>query len=114
MFVYAMAMLYIVGGLYHFIKPGFYRPLIPPFFPFHDAIIYSSGVVEIVLGALLFWPATRSLAAWGVIVFLIAVLPVHIYMLQDRNGEFAYVYRWFIYSRPFIQFALIYWAYRYT
>ena len=62
----------------------------------------------------LFWPAARPYAAWGIIAFLIAVLPVHIFMLIERNEQFAYVYRWFIYSRPFIQLLLMYWAFLFT
>ena len=114
MSIYFMSALFIVGGIFHFLKPGFYRPLIPPFLPLHDPIIYVSGVCEIVLGALLLWPPTQSLADWGIVAFLAAVLPVHIYMIQERNGKFSYVYRWFIFSRPFVQFALMYWAYLYT
>lgn len=109
-----MAMIYIVGGAVHFYAPGFYRQLMPPVIPKPTFIIYLSGVIEIALGLMLFWPATRPLAAWGILAFLIAVLPVHIYMIQERNTKFRHIYRSFIFLRPVLQVALMYWAYLYT
>lgn len=112
--LHLMALLYIVGGFFHFYKPSFYRPLMPSYIPWHNFIIYFSGLIEILLGVALEVPRTQSLAAWGLIAFLICVLPVHIYMLQEKDGKFKNIYRWFLYGRPFLQVALMCWAYSYT
>ena len=42
-----------------------------------------SGLVEILLAALLLLPATRMLAGWTISLMLVAFLPVHIQMIVD-------------------------------
>lgn len=112
--LYLMAALYISAGLVHFINPKFYRPLMPPIIPMHDLMIYLSGFAEVILGSALFFEKTRSFAAWGVILLLIAVMPVHIYMIQERNRKFKNVSKTFLFVRPFLQLPLMYWAFLYT
>jgi uncharacterized membrane protein len=46
-FLYAMAVLYFVGGLNHFIQPDIYRKIMPPWIGWHDKLIIISGVREI-------------------------------------------------------------------
>lgn len=42
-----------------------------------------AGFFEILFALLLIFYKTRSLAAWGIILMLIAFLPVHISMISD-------------------------------
>lgn len=76
------ALAFIAAGLNHFRDPGFYLPLIPPYFPWPEAINSASGIAEIGLGGLLFSTRWRSLAGWGIILLLVAFVPAHIYMIQ--------------------------------
>lgn len=112
--LYIMAALYVLAGANHFISPAFYRPLMPPYIPAHNLMIVLSGIAEIVLGAALFFPATRRLAAWGVIALLIAVFPVHIYMFQERETIFSRIPVLLIIARIPLQFVLMWWAWLYT
>ena len=105
-----MALLYVLAGLNHFRSPGFYRPMMPPWIPAHDAMIFLSGIAEIVLGISLMFEATRSLAAIGIILLLIAVMPVHIYMLQERTKKFARLPAIVLWLRLPLQALLIAWA----
>ena len=110
--LYLMALLYILAGLYHFRNPRVYKAIMPPYLPFHDALVFWSGVAEVVLGLALFFPQTRIWAAWGVIALLIAVFPANVYMLT--SGKFTRIPEWLLYLRLPLQGLLIWWAYQYT
>jgi uncharacterized membrane protein len=109
-----MTGLYVLAGLNHFRIPNFYRPMMPPWIPFQDPMIYVSGAIEVLLGLFLLWPTTRPLAAWGIIAMLLAFFSVHIYMFQERATVFQDVPTWLIAARLPFQFVLIYWAFVYT
>ena len=108
--LYTMAALYFLAGLNHFRAPEFYRAMMPPWIPAHDAMILLSGIAEVLLGLLLLYPPTRSIAAWGVIALLIAVFPVHIYMYQARETIFSHLPTWLILARIPLQILLMLWA----
>lgn len=80
--LYLMAVLYIVAGFNHFRSPDTYVQIIPPYFPEPVLLNYLAGVAEIVLGMGLIFQFSRRWAALGVILMLIAFLPVHIYFIQ--------------------------------
>ncbi|MBI3395395.1 MAG: DoxX family protein [Spirochaetia bacterium] len=111
--LYVMAGLYVLAGIMHFLKPKFYLRIMPPFIPFHKAIVFVSGVVEVVLGAALFLPEYRSLAAWGVVALLIAVFPANIYHFTS-GGRGMKIPKWALAVRLPLQFVLIAWAWWYT
>ncbi|MEM7296649.1 MAG: MauE/DoxX family redox-associated membrane protein [Bacteroidota bacterium] len=77
--LWVMAILYIIAGVNHFVMPRFYISITPPALPFPKLINWGSGVAEICLGILLLIPAYSSLAAWGIIILLIAIYPANIY-----------------------------------
>ena len=107
-----MAFLYIAAGVYHFVKPKFYLYMIPRYIPAHKLMVLLSGIAEIVLGIMLLFPETRSVAALGIILMLISFFPVHIYMLTDEV-KFAKISKIFRWGRIPLQFLLIWWAYSY-
>ena len=51
-----------------------------PYLPWPVALVYISGVAEILLGTLLMLPRTSRLAGWGLIALLVAVFPANIHM----------------------------------
>jgi len=108
-----MAFALVAAGIYHFVNPKMYKRIMPPWIPFHYQLIAISGLIEIILGLLLLLPATRTIAAWGIIVFLLAVFPANIQMainFRQRNNP----YLWVALLRLPLQFALMYWAWQYT
>ena len=109
-----MSALYILAGFNHFRDPKFYLPMMPPYIPKHNLMVTLSGIAEILLGALLLWPETTSIAAWGIILMLMVFFTVHIYMYQERNTVFARVPNWLIVARLPFQLVLIVWAFIYT
>lgn len=71
---------FVVAGSLHFAKPGTYRKIMPPYVPAPEAMVYASGVAEIVGGAGLMLRGHRRLAGWWLIGTLIAVLPANVHM----------------------------------
>ncbi len=111
--LYVMAAVYTVAGLLHFITPKPYLRIMPPYIPYHYLMVYTSGFFEIVFGIALLFDETRSYAALGLILLLIAVFPANIYMAQ-RMTQKQSKNRWIAYIRLPLQLALIYWAYLYV
>jgi uncharacterized membrane protein len=111
--LYIMAALYVAAGINHFIHPEFYREIMPRWLPFHDELIFISGVFEILFALLLLLPVTRRTAAWGIIALLISVFPANIQMTlnyQQENNPGL----WLAVLRLPVQILLIWWAYSFT
>ncbi|QLE01839.1 hypothetical protein HX109_09810 [Galbibacter sp. BG1] len=108
---YFMAILYIVAGLLHFVKPKMYVSIMPSYIPYQRSLVYLSGIAEIVFGLLLF-TTFKEIGLWGIILMLIAFIPVHIYMLKDKKFE-KVAPRWVLIARIPLQFGLMFWAYWY-
>lgn len=107
-----MACIYMLAGLMHFVYPAMYERIIPPWIPSRKGAVYLSGVLEIVFGAMLFFPSLRGAALYGIITLLILFLPVHTHMLQDRKAGMG-IPKWVLWLRIPLQGLLIYWAYVY-
>jgi uncharacterized membrane protein len=72
---------YLYAGINHFRNAASYWHVIPAYIPYPKAINLFSGIFEIAFNLLLIFPKSRQLAAWGIILMLIAFLPVHINMV---------------------------------
>src|SRR5262245_1572801 len=75
-----MAAFYVLGGVNHFRRPDFYLVMMPPYLPWHAALVAISGAAEIALGLLLLVPAWRRVAAWGLIALLLAIFPANVHI----------------------------------
>ena len=109
---YLQALIFIAAGIYHFVNPKPFLAIMPPYIPAHSQMVALSGIAEIVLGAGLLFPATRSLAAWGLILLLIAVFPANVFMAT--SDKFASMSPWLRWGRLPLQGLLIWWVYQYT
>lgn len=110
--LYAMAFMYVLTGIMHFVKPKAYLRIMPRYLPNHRALVFWSGAAEIILGVALCFPSTKDLAIWCIIAMLIIFLTVHFYMLSSKKAS-AGVPKWILILRIPLQFGLIYWAYWY-
>ena len=108
--LYAIAALFIGSGLGHFLWPGVFTRIMPPYFPRPHLLVYLSGVAEVAGGIGVLFPAVRPYAGWGLILLLCAVFPVHVYMLRQPE-EFPNVPLWALYLRVPLQFVLMAWVY---
>lgn len=102
---------FLFSGILHFLKTSLYLKIMPPYVPWHLGMVRTSGVCEI-LGALGFLlPATRRLAAWGLVALLIAVFPANLYMatnpLETGTAGISAAIRW---GRLPLQLVFIVWV----
>ena len=84
--IYIMGVFYIIVRIKHFQDPGWFVQIIPPILPYKYALVYISGLFEVLLGVLLMIPKFQSTAAKGLIVLLICVYPANIYLAQTNGA----------------------------
>jgi uncharacterized membrane protein len=108
-----LAVFFVAGGINHFVNPDFYLKIMPPYLPWHRELVYLSGVLEAVFGAMLMIPRYSRLAAWGIIAVLIGVFPANIHMAVNSHlyPEISPIALWL---RLPLQGVLIAWAYWFT
>lgn len=84
-------MLLLTAGVAHFVIPEEFLGQVPEFLPWRMAIVYISGVVELVLGlALLLAPARyRPWVGWVVAVFFVLIFPGNIGQYLEGNDSFG-------------------------
>jgi uncharacterized membrane protein len=104
---------FVLAGLNHFVNPDFYVRIMPPYLPWHLALVYLSGIAEAALGALLLVPRWSRLAAWGLVALLVAIFPANVHMAMHPEA-FPGVAPLLLYVRLPLQLVLILWAWWYT
>jgi uncharacterized membrane protein len=114
--LWIMAAFYIFAGVMHFVRPDYYMPMMPPYLPWHAALVFLSGVAELVLGVAVLIPSLRNWAAWGIVLLLIAIFPANLHIALHNVAVFgaaegAGAMNWV--RLPF-QLVLILWAWWYT
>ena len=111
--LYLMSLLYVAAGINHFWHTQTYMGIMPPYIPKPFAMVYISGVAEILLGILLIPKLTRRFAAWGIIFLLIGVFPANVQMMMNFLHDIK-PGLWLTILRLPLQILLIMWAYVYT
>ncbi len=74
----------IFGGINHFIKPEMYFPFFSNFLP-KELLNYFGGAIEIVIGIGVFIPKFRKISTLGILILMIAFLPLHIWDVFREN-----------------------------
>ena len=114
--LYLLAVFYTLAGVMHLLRPDYYLPMMPPYLPWHAELVWLSGVAELALGLAVLVPALRMLAAWGIILLLVAVFPANVHIALHNVPVFgakegAGIGNWI---RLPVQGLLIAWAWWYT
>ena len=110
-----MYFFYIRVGIQHFINPNPFLNIIPPFLAsINLELVYISGFFEILFGFMLVIPKTRKIAAYGLILLLIAVYPANLYLAfyetpQKLTGLDPFIVSWVRLPIQFIFLGLAYW-----
>lgn len=99
----------VAAGINHFVNPGFYLKMIPQALPAHEALVYGSGVAEILAALGTMHPRTRRAAGWFLIGTLVAVYPANIYMAVNPS-RFPSIPPWALLARLPLQFLFVYWV----
>lgn len=112
---WVLTVFFVGAGANHFIAPATYVAMMPDALPAPLALVYISGVAEILGGLGLILPATRKLAAWGLIALLIAVFPANVNMAVNQLPlGTTTLPSWALWGRLPLQVVLIAWVYGHT
>ncbi|MFC4021433.1 hypothetical protein ACFOW4_26315 [Micromonospora sp. GCM10011542] len=108
----ALAGVLAVAGVAHFLRPGFYDPIVPRVLPGPARFwTYASGAAELAVAAAVAHPATRRTGGRAAAALFVAVLPANVQMAVDwRHRRPAK--RAVAYGRLPLQAPLIWWALR--
>ena len=91
--LFLLVSFYVFMGSMHFVQPEQYFTMMPSWLPAHKILIIFSGIVEVILAALLIPIKTRSIAARLIIVMLVVFLvvihiPQSVNFYQTGNEQF--------------------------
>jgi len=81
-----MGLSYVLAGVPHFVAPGVYVRAVPPQFPRPRALVYLSGIAEVVFGTGVLFERTRRPSAWGLIALLVAVFPANVHVATSDTA----------------------------
>jgi len=103
-------LLMAIAGVVHFVRPGVYLRIMPAFLPWPSALVFWSGVAEVLLGLMLCFPATQRIAAMLLAALMVGFLLVHVAHVihPPALGLPVYVY----WVRLALQPVLVYWFWR--
>ena len=86
-FVYAGLALVVVyffgGGIAHFLSTEMFVRIVPPYIPFPRAMVYVSGVFELLGAVGICIPRWRQRAGNGLIALTLCVTPANVYMWMN-------------------------------
>lgn len=105
----ALAVFFVVAGLNHVLNPAFYLRIMPPYLPWHRALVFVSGVLEVVGGVALLIPRWRRAAGLGLALLLVAVFPANLHMAMNVE-LFPAIAPGVLYGRLPLQAVFIAWA----
>jgi uncharacterized membrane protein len=92
---------FLIGGLGHFVAPAFFAAIVPPWVPWPLAVVYVSGVFEL-LGAIgVLISKYRHKAGIGLFLLTLAVTPANVHMWLNPD-KFADI------SESFLSFRLVF------
>lgn len=100
---------FVFGGAAHFFATDFFVRITPPWVPEARAVVLWSGVLELLLAAVVaFSPRFRPLAGWALIgvIFAVSFANLHMWMNPQLFPEAP---RWVYTARLLLQVGLV-WA----
>jgi uncharacterized membrane protein len=105
------SLFFVFAGVSHFTNPDFFVSIVPPYLPAPLALVYVSGVFEILGGLGVLLPATRRWAGWGLLGLLVAVYPANVHMALSPEPFVAEgTPLWALYLRLPFQFVFMAWV----
>lgn len=110
--LFAVAGFFCFAGVGHFTNSEFFIAIVPPYLPAARALVYVSGVFEILGGLGVLHPRLRRLAGYGLLALLVAVYPANVHMALHPE-LFPDVSPMALYLRLPFQFAfaaIVWWA----
>ncbi|MEW4569021.1 DoxX family protein [Tautonia sp. JC769] len=84
-----MSGLLAIAGMVHLVAPGVFKPAMPPYLPGHLTIIVVTGGLELAAAIGLWVPRLRSLTAWCLVAYFIAIVPAHVHVAWNEIEMFG-------------------------
>lgn len=99
-------------GVTHFLDPEPFVRIVPDYLPAPLALVYVSGVFEVLGGVGVLLPQTRRAASWGLVALFLAVFPANVHMALNEiqlvpGGDLPV---WAMWARLPFQAVFIAWA----
>lgn len=110
---WVLGLAFVAAGVLHFVRPDVYVSIMPPYLPWHEELVFLSGVAEVVLGLLALPARTAPAAGWGLVALLVAVFPSNVHMALNPE-RYPVIPPWVLYLRLPFQGVLVWLAYRWT
>ncbi len=107
-----MIIILLIAGIFHFIYPGLFLIAMPPYIPYHQPIVYFTGIVEIVLAIGLMVKKYRSLSSRILALYFVAIIPAHIHVSLNQIKMFGISSPILLWGRTAFQSVFIYWAWK--
>jgi uncharacterized membrane protein len=105
-----LAAFFMAMGLLHFVLPGPFEAIVPPWVPYPYAMVLVSGAFELGLGLAVLPERTRPWAGVGLVLLLLAVFPANVHMALHEVPPEAPPPRWLVWGRLPLQAVFIAWA----
>lgn len=97
---------FLFGGIGHFVKTDFFVSIVPTYIPRPLAMVYISGIFELLGAVGVLIPSTRRLAGLGLIVLTLCVTPANVNMWL-HPAQFPDLPEWAYSIRLVIQVLLL-------
>lgn len=81
----ALAVFILLAGCSHFVFPGYFRSLVPSWLGHAGLLVAASGAAELLVGALILAPASRSVGAWSAACLITVYLVSHLDALRHAR-----------------------------
>ncbi|MFI1676255.1 hypothetical protein [Streptomyces sp. NPDC020607] len=82
-----LAVFLVVTGVMHFLLPDYFRTLVPAWLRRERFLVAASGVAEVVVGALVLIPRTRSAGGWAAALLITCYLVSHVDALRCARPD---------------------------
>jgi uncharacterized membrane protein len=107
-----VCVVFLFTAIGHFFKTDAMIPMLPPFVPGRRALIYLSGIVEVLFATAVVALHNPSYVGWIIVLYLIVIFPSNVYAAVQRIsfGGHAMGPRYLFVRFP-LQLLLILWTY---
>lgn len=109
-----VAAFFVFAGVMHFVRPASFIAIVPPWLPSPAALVYISGVFEILGGVGVLVPPVRVAAGWGLVALLWAVFPANIHMavnkVQPEGLHMSVTALWLRLPLQFVLMWIVWWC----
>lgn len=105
-----MAVLFIVAGANHFLRPDLYLSMMPGYLPRPELLNLIAGAAEVLGGAGALFPPVRRAAGWGLVALLLAVFPANLHVAIN-GWPGVDIPAWVLWARVPFQAFFILWVY---